>query len=93
MFVAVIKIELQIPMARSLKDKRSIIKSMIEKSKNKFNIAVAEVDDKDLWKNSTIGIVTVADNKYYLDKVVNKVINFVENFPEVYLYNFEITYY
>ncbi|HMA60491.1 MAG TPA: DUF503 domain-containing protein [Halanaerobiales bacterium] len=93
MFVGVITVELQIPMAQSLKDKRSIIKSLTDKCKNKFNVAVAEVDNKDLWKNATLGLVTVTSDRRYLDKVINKIISFIEDFPGVYLYNHTVDYY
>jgi uncharacterized protein YlxP (DUF503 family) len=93
MFVGVIKVSLQIPMAQSLKDKRRIIKSLTDKCKNKYNVAVAEVDKKDLWKNSDLGLVTVAGDKMYLDKVINKVIKFIEDFPGVILYDHTVDYY
>ena len=93
MFVGVITVELQIPMAQSLKDKRSIIRSLTDKCKNKFNVAIAEVDNKDLWKNSTLGLVTVTGDRRYLDKVIDKIIKFIEDFPGVYLYNQSVDYY
>jgi len=93
MFVAVITIDLQIPMAQSLKDKRRIIKSLTDKCKNRFNVAVAEVDNKDLWKNAKLGLVTITGDRRYLEKVINKIIKYIESFPEINLYNYEIAYY
>ncbi|MBS3811827.1 MAG: DUF503 domain-containing protein [Halanaerobiales bacterium] len=93
MLVAVITIDLQIPMAQSLKDKRRIIKSLTDKCKNRFNIAVAEVDNKDLWKNAKLGLVTIAGDGWYLERVINKIIKYIESFPEINLYNYDITYY
>ena len=93
MFIGVITAELQIPMAQSLKDKRRIIKSLTDKCKNKFNVAVAVVDNKDLWKNSTLGLVTVTGDRRYLDKIINKIVKFIEDFPGVYLYNHNVDYY
>jgi len=93
MFVGVIRVSLQIPMAQSLKDKRRIIKSLSDKCKNKFNVSVAEVDKNDLWKNSELGLVTVAGDKRYLDKVINKLIKFIEDFPGIILYDYTVDYY
>ncbi len=93
MFIGVIKAELQIPMAQSLKDKRSVIRSLTDKCKNKFNVAVAEVDNKDLWKNGKLGLVTVSGDRRYLEKVIDKIIKFIEDFPGVFLYNFTVNYY
>ncbi len=93
MFVAVITIDLQIPMAQSLKDKRRVIKSLTDKCKNRFNVAVAEVDNKDLWKNAKLGLVTITGDRRYLEKVINKIIKYIESFPEINLYNYDIDYY
>ncbi|MFO7815534.1 MAG: DUF503 domain-containing protein [Halanaerobiales bacterium] len=93
MFVGVITAELEIPMAQSLKDKRSIIRSLTDKCKNKFNVAIAEVDNKDLWKNSKLGLVTVNGDMRHLEKVIDKIIRFIEDFPGVFLYNFTVDYY
>lgn len=93
MFIGVITAELQIPMAQSLKDKRSVIRSLTDKCKNKFNVAVAEVDNKDLWKNAKLGLVTVTGDRRYLEKVIDKIIKFIEDFPGVFLYNFTVDYY
>lgn len=93
MIVGIITLELRIPMAQSLKDKRRVIKSLIDKSKNKFNIAVAEVGNKELWKDAELGLVTIAGDKRYLEKVINKIIKYIEDFPEVHLYKYTIDYY
>lgn len=93
MFVGVITVELQIPMAQSLKDKRSVIRSLTDKCKNKFNVAIAEVDNKDLWKNAKLGLVTVTGDRRYLEKIIDKIIKFIEDFPGVVLYNFRVDYY
>lgn len=83
MIIGSCKIELILPMAGSLKEKRSIIKSMLHKSKNKFNVAAAEVGKNDLWKNAVIGFVTVSNDRVYIDRLMSKIINFVEGFNEV----------
>lgn len=93
MFVGVITVELQIPMAQSLKDKRSVIRSLTDKCKNKFNVAIAEVDNKDLWKNAELGLATVTGDRRYLEKSIDKIIKFIEDFPGVILYNFTVDYY
>lgn len=93
MIVGIITVKLKIPMAQSLKDKRRVIKSLTDKSKNKFNIAVAEVGNKDLWKDAELGLVTIADDKRYLEKVINNIIKYVEDFPEALLYKYTVDYY
>ena len=90
MIIGICEFDFIIPGAVSLKDKRKIIKSFIDKSKNKFNIAIAEVDKNDLWHNSTIGVVTVSNNKKHVDIIVTKYLDFIDTFPELQLRNYDI---
>ncbi|MBC7528774.1 MAG: DUF503 domain-containing protein [Chthonomonadaceae bacterium] len=65
----------------SLKDKRQIIKSLVETTRQKFNIAIAEVDDLDLWGKATIGIVSVSNEKAHANRVLDKVLEAFESNP------------
>ncbi len=84
--------ELSIPGARSLKDKRRIIKSLIDKSKNNFNIAIAETEENEKWQSSTISVVTVSNKKIQLERLLTQYINFVDEFPGLYLRDYQIQY-
>lgn len=59
MIVGVWKIELHIPYAQNLKDKRSVIQSILVKSRNRFNVSIAELDYHDKWQRSLMGIACV----------------------------------
>ena len=59
MTVAVLSVELYLPMSRSLKDKRMVLRRLKDRLKA-GNVAVAEVDHHDLWQRAALGIVTVA---------------------------------
>ncbi|EFI41352.1 hypothetical protein HMPREF0629_01410 [Peptoniphilus sp. oral taxon 386 str. F0131] len=83
MVVGTCKIKLRLFSPNSLKEKRKIIKSLIERLKNKFNISIAEVEDNDLWQSSVIGIAVVSNDSIFADEVINKVLNFIENFNDV----------
>lgn len=78
MIVKSIIIQILILDSFSLKDKRSVIKSMIEKSRRKFNISIAEVDDNDILNKATIGISFVSNDSKQLEKSMNQVIKFIE---------------
>jgi hypothetical protein len=79
MIVGVCKIKLRIPENMSLKDKRSVVKSIITRLKNKFNVSVAEVDDQQLWQIATLGVCSVSNDSRYANEVLSKVMNFVTN--------------
>lgn len=83
MQLGTLRIVLQIPQSRSLKSKRHVIKGIIDRLKNKFNISVAEVDDNDLWQRATLGIAIVANERRFLDQVLDSVESHVASNPEV----------
>ena len=87
------RVKLLIPMAFSLKDKRRVIRSLLEKLKNRFNISAAETGDKDLWKNTTIEIAAVSNDSVYLEKQLDKIEKFIEEFNGVRIIKSNIKYY
>jgi uncharacterized protein YlxP (DUF503 family) len=84
MNTGICKIKLHIPENQSLKDKRRIVKSIISRLRNQYNISIAEVDDHDLWQLATLGISCVSNNGQHIDETITKTINFiVQNYPEL----------
>ena len=91
MNVGVCKIRLRLPENLSLKGKRQVLKSITAQVGNKFNVAVAEVDDQDLWQVATLGICCVSNNKRYTNEVLSKVVDFIANRRfEVEMLDYEI---
>jgi uncharacterized protein YlxP (DUF503 family) len=90
MNTGVCKIKLHIPENQSLKDKRRVIKSIISRLRNQFNISIAEVDDNDLWQVATLGISCVSNNDQHVEETMSKIMNFiVHNYPEAEIVNQE----
>lgn len=79
MVIGVCRIVLAIDGAFSLKEKRHIVKSIIERLKTRFNAAVAEVDLNDMWKNAVIGVACVSNETGHADSMLANIVNFVEN--------------
>ena len=91
MHVSVCQIELRLPENHSLKGKRQVIKSIITRLQNKFNISVAEVDNQDLWQLSTIGVACVSNHRRHAGEILSNVVKFiVQNYPDVELLSSEI---
>ena len=63
----------------SLKEKRMVVKSIIDKTKHKFNVSIAEVEDHDLHQSIVIGIACVSTDKRHADSQIQNVINFIED--------------
>lgn len=73
MAISFLTIELRIEAAHSLKDKRQVVRSIKDRLRSNFNVAVAELDANDLWQRASIGVVSVSDSKDYLAGLMNNV--------------------
>jgi uncharacterized protein YlxP (DUF503 family) len=71
--IGVIIFELRLDDAHSLKDKRHYIKSLKDRLRGKFNVAVAEIDYQDLWQRGLIACVTVSASKPHAEQVLQNV--------------------
>jgi len=73
MFVGALRIELYMPQCRTLKEKRQVVKSIIDRTHSRFNVAVAEVDKQDLWQVCSLGITCVSNSEYTVRKILSNV--------------------
>ena len=78
MNVGVAKVSLRLPENLSLKGKRQVLKSIISRVRNKFDVAVAEVDNNDNWYLMTIGISTISNDRRHTNQVLSNVVEFIE---------------
>lgn len=62
----------------SLKEKRMVLKSVIEKVKNRFNVSIAEVGENDLWQRAELGVAAVGNDRAFVNSSLDKVMNFIE---------------
>jgi uncharacterized protein len=77
--VGICKVKLRLPDNLSLKGKRQVVKSLVARIKNKFNVSVAEVEDNDLWQLATIGICFISNDQRFTNEVLSKVVELVLN--------------
>jgi hypothetical protein len=64
--IAKLIVELSIPHAQSIKDRRQVVRSLKDKLRNGFNVSVAELDDANLWNCATLGVVAISGSSAYL---------------------------
>jgi hypothetical protein len=83
MVVGICEVELLIPGARSLKEKRRILQSLIQRLQNHFNASVSEVDFLDLWQRSRVGMAVVSNDSAFAHKVLTRMVEFIEDEWEV----------
>ena len=89
MNIGLLKVSLFIPGASSLKDKRQVIRSLISRLKNKFNIALAEIDAQDLHQRCELGIVSINTSHQELQRTLDYVLSFIGNNPDSQLMEVE----
>jgi uncharacterized protein len=73
--VGLLTLELHIPDAQSLKEKRQVLRSLKDKLRRQFNVAVAELDHQDVWQRSVIGIVTLSNEDRHVQETLQKVLD------------------
>jgi uncharacterized protein YlxP (DUF503 family) len=78
MVVGIIKLELYIPQSTSLKGKRSVVKKVLERTRARFNVTAAEVDQQDVYKHAVIGFAMVGSDQRYVNGAVDKILDFIE---------------
>jgi len=77
MNVGVCQVNLRLPENLSLKGKRRVLKSITTRVRNKFNVAIAEVDNEELWQLATLGICYVSNNNRHVNEVMSKIVDFI----------------
>jgi uncharacterized protein YlxP (DUF503 family) len=91
MNVGVCRINLRLPENMSLKGKRRVLKSIVSRVGNKFNVAIAEVDNGDMWQLATIGICCVSNDRRHTNEVMSRVVDFIINSrPDAEILDYEI---
>ncbi|MGA7579593.1 MAG: DUF503 domain-containing protein [Desulfobaccales bacterium] len=79
MIVAAALLTLIIPENDSLKGKRKVVRSLIEKARHKFDAAMAEVGDNDLWRRAQVGVALVGNDPQLLEARIQQIMKFIEN--------------
>lgn len=79
MHIGISRLELHVPMAQNLKDKRQVSRSLSARIRNKFNVAVAEEPDDDRWQMLTLVICCASSDIGHAHQMLSKVLDFVED--------------
>ena len=92
MVVGVLTITLSIPAANSLKDKRQVVKSLVDSIRQRFNVSAAETEDNDTWRRATLGVAVVSNSQRVANQVLDKVGDFVESNPLISVISLELEF-
>ncbi len=90
MVVGVCKLDLRIPENHSLKEKRHVLRKLIDRVRSRFNVAISEVGDNDIWQRAQMGFCTVGNDRRHINSSLDKVIYFIEQMNLVEMVHSEI---
>lgn len=90
MLVGLCSIDLDLRGATSLKDKRKVIKSLVDRVHNRFNVSIAEVEYQDYWQRSQLGVACVSNERQHLQQVLQQVVNYIEKSSEAEIRDYYI---
>jgi len=83
MHIAALRVQLEITDSLTLKDKRQVVRSLLDRMRGRFNVSAAEVADNDSRRYATLGAVAVANERRFLDEMMAKVADLIEGEPRV----------
>ena len=92
MHVGVLQVEISIPDAMSLKDKRQVVKSLKDRIAHGHNVSIAEVGALDEHRRSIIGMAMVSNDKRYVEGALSKLVDFIRMVPQASLIDYQIDF-
>ena len=83
MTIGIARVTLFLPASHSLKDKRMVLRRVKSRVREKFNAAIAEVGDNDVWQRAALGITVVGNDRTFAESALDEVVRFVREHAEV----------
>ena len=91
--LGVLSVSIHIPAAQSLKQKRSVLKSLKDKVRRQFNVSVAELDGQDKWQVSTLGFAMINNDHRHIDSCLQNILSSLDNFGGLVVCDHNICFY
>jgi uncharacterized protein len=90
--IGVLHVAIRLPVCHSLKEKRAIVKPVLEHLRRHFNLAVAEVDDQDIWRSAVLSIATISNDKNVVESTLRQATDYFDDRPDLEIvgHKFEI---
>ncbi|HET9602267.1 MAG TPA: DUF503 domain-containing protein [Acidimicrobiales bacterium] len=83
MFVLAYEVELHVGASQSLKDKRQVVKSLLDGARRRYGVSASEVGFQDQWQRARLGFAVVASTEGLASEIIDKVDRFVWSHPEL----------
>jgi len=76
--VGLLTLEIHLPYSHSLKEKRAALRKVRDRLRSRFNVAIAELDHRDVWQQATLGVVSISDSQSFLESMFQQVLREAE---------------
>jgi len=76
------EVEFMIQTAHSLKEKRAVLQRMVTRTKQKFNVSIAEIDHQDVWQRTKLALVAVASSKEAAERELMRAVHYLQSNPQ-----------
>jgi uncharacterized protein YlxP (DUF503 family) len=90
MVIGILTVQVRIPQAGSLKEKRQVLKSMKDRMRNGFNVSITEVDGLNRKQEAVLAIVQVSTDNRHTNSILSRVINFLESFKQIDILDYKL---
>ena len=90
--IGILSLDIHIPEAQSLKEKRTVIRGLKDRLRNKFNVSIAELDSQDKWQRATLDIAMIGNDRRYLNRCLDNIVSFVEHCGSLVVSDYEIVF-
>ncbi len=90
MVIGICRIEMFFPNLQSLKDKRRVLKSILAKLRQKYNVSIAEIDDHEKWQKTTLAAACVSNDSGFVNRILDRIVKELENEKEGYLIGYKV---
>jgi uncharacterized protein YlxP (DUF503 family) len=88
--VGTLRLEVLIPNSYSLKDKRRVVRSLLDRLRHRFRVAAAEVEDNEVHNHAVLGFAAVSNDVRHAQSVLTQVVEFVRNSPNALLGEYDL---
>ena len=90
MRIGVLRVHFHVHDSQSLKQKRTVLRSLKDRLFSHFNVSVAEIGSNDKWQAAELGICTVGNERRFVNSVLQKIENFIEEQPSISVIDLEM---
>lgn len=92
MVIGLLLLELQIPDAHTLKQRRMVVNSLKDTMHNKFNVSISEISEQQLRNRCTMAATHVSNQKSFSNRILSKIVDYIENTRKVVIEDYSITF-